>query len=81
RIVRSWTPRGPLTSTDDDSALRRRVDALEEERLALGQRRDRLHARLGLLGRLATDLLREIGEGAGSGESERPRWARELDRV
>ncbi|MEU6881018.1 mucoidy inhibitor MuiA family protein [Streptomyces sp. NPDC046712] len=81
RIVRSWTPRGPRPSTDDDSALRRRVHALEEERSALGQRRDRLHARLDLLGRLATDLLREIGEGAGSGETERPRWARELDRV
>lgn len=81
RIVRSWTPRGPRPSTDDDSALRRRVHALEEERSALGQRRDRLHARLDLLGRLATDLLREIGEGAGSGEAERPRWARELDRV
>ncbi|MFF6783114.1 mucoidy inhibitor MuiA family protein [Streptomyces sp. NPDC012510] len=81
RIVRSWTPRGPLPSTDDDSALRHRVHALEEERLALGQRRDRLRARLDLLGRLAADLLREIGEGTGAGESERPRWARELDRV
>ncbi|MFI5634293.1 DUF4139 domain-containing protein [Streptomyces sp. NPDC051664] len=81
RIVRSWTPRGPLPSTDDDSALRHRVHILEEEQLALGQRRDRLQARLDLLGRLAADLLREIGEGAGSGETERPRWARELDRV
>ncbi|WP_406404127.1 DUF4139 domain-containing protein [Streptomyces sp. NBC_00879] len=81
RIVRSWTPRGPLPSTDDDSALRHRVHALEEERLALGQRRDRLHSRIDLLGRLAADLLREIGEGAGSGETERPRWALELDRV
>ncbi|MGW0585774.1 DUF4139 domain-containing protein, partial [Streptomyces sp. NPDC002920] len=81
RIVRSWTPRGPLPPADGDSALRHRVHALEEERLALGQRRDRLHARLDLLGRLSADLLREIGEGAGSGESERPRWARELDRV
>ncbi|ORT60690.1 mucoidy inhibitor MuiA family protein [Streptomyces sp. CB03238] len=81
RIVRTWTPRGPLPSAEDDSALRLRVHALEEERLALGQRRDRLQARLGLLGRLATDLLREIGEGAGSGETEGPRWARELDRV
>ncbi|MFD9305387.1 mucoidy inhibitor MuiA family protein [Streptomyces sp. NPDC060048] len=81
RIVRSWTPRGPLPPTEDDSALRHRVHALEEERLTLGQRRDRLHARLDLLGRLAADLLREIGEGAGSGESERPRWVRELDRV
>ncbi|MBT2406496.1 MULTISPECIES: DUF4139 domain-containing protein [unclassified Streptomyces] len=81
RIVRSWTPRGPLPSTGDDSALRHRVHVLEEERIALGQRRDRLHARLGLLGRLAADLLREIGEGVGCGESEGPRWARELDRV
>lgn len=80
RIVRTWTPRGPLPSTDD-SALRHRVHTLEEERLALGQRRDRLRARLDLLGRLAADLLREIGEGAGFGETERPRWARELDRV
>ncbi|MFI6647206.1 DUF4139 domain-containing protein [Streptomyces sp. NPDC050529] len=81
RIVRSWTPRDPSSSTADDSALRRRVHTLEEEQLALGQRRDRLHARLDLLGRLAADLLREIGEGAGSGETERERWAHELDRV
>ncbi|GGX74045.1 mucoidy inhibitor MuiA family protein [Streptomyces hiroshimensis] len=81
RIVRTWTPRGPLPSAADDSVLRHRVHALEEERLALGQRRDRLHARLDLLGRLAADVLREIGEGAGSGETEAARWARELDRV
>ncbi|MFJ3274253.1 DUF4139 domain-containing protein [Streptomyces sp. NPDC086776] len=81
RIVRSWTPRGPQSSTDEDSALRHRVHTLEQEQLALGQRRDRLQARLDLLGRLATDLLREIGEGAGSGETERSRWTTELDRV
>lgn len=80
RIVRSWTPRGPQPSTGDDSTLRQRVHTLEEEQLALGQRRDRLQARLDLLGRLAADLLREIGEGAGL-ETERSRWARELDRV
>ncbi|MFD3730966.1 mucoidy inhibitor MuiA family protein [Streptomyces sp. NPDC058632] len=80
RIVRSWTPRGPRPSTDD-SPLRLRLHALEEERFALEQRRDRLHARLDLLGRLAADLLREIGEGAGFGETDRSRWARELDRV
>jgi hypothetical protein len=81
RIVRDWTPRGPQPPTDDDSALRRRVHALQEERITLEQRRDRLRARLDLLGRLAADLLREIGEGAGRGESEAPRWTRELDRV
>ncbi|MFJ6760674.1 mucoidy inhibitor MuiA family protein [Streptomyces sp. NPDC091273] len=81
RIVRSWTPRGPLPSAGEDSALRLRAHALEEERPALEQRRDRLRARLGLLGRLAADLLRDIGEGAGSGEAERPRWTRELDRL
>ncbi|WP_438309831.1 mucoidy inhibitor MuiA family protein [Streptomyces sp. HUAS TT3] len=81
RIVRTWTPRGPLPSADEDSALRRRVRALEEERVALEQHRDRLHTRLDLLGRLAADLLREIREGAGSGEADAPRWARELDRV
>ncbi|KOV27639.1 DUF4139 domain-containing protein [Streptomyces caelestis] len=80
RIVRDWTPRGP-SPADDDSALRRRATALEEERTALEQRRDRLRTRLDLLGRLAADLLREIGEGAGSGEAERDRWTRELDRV
>ncbi|MEU8777629.1 DUF4139 domain-containing protein [Streptomyces sp. NPDC048606] len=80
RIVRTWTPRGPLPSADD-SAVRRRVRAIEEERLALDRRRDRLRARLDALGRLAADLLREIGEGAGHGESEAERWARELDRV
>ncbi|MGI5484204.1 mucoidy inhibitor MuiA family protein [Streptomyces lavendofoliae] len=81
RIVRTWAPRGPEPSADDDSALRLRVRALEEERLALEQRRDRLRARLDLLGGLATDLLREIGEGAGAGETAASRWARELDRV
>ncbi|MEV7445542.1 DUF4139 domain-containing protein [Streptomyces sp. NPDC091204] len=81
RIVRDWTPRGPLPSADEDSALRHRLHALEEERLAEGRRRDRLRARLDLLGRLTADLLRDIGEGAGSGEAERPRWARELDRL
>ncbi|MFI6862891.1 mucoidy inhibitor MuiA family protein [Streptomyces sp. NPDC050421] len=81
RIVRTWTPREPLPSAEDDSALRRRAHALGEEQQALELRRDRLHARLDLLGRLAGDLLREIGEGAGSGETERSRWSRELDRV
>ncbi|MFF3501868.1 mucoidy inhibitor MuiA family protein [Streptomyces sp. NPDC003247] len=81
RIVRAWTPRGPQPPTEVDSALRHRVAALEEERTALEQRRDRLRARLDALGRLAADLLREIGEGAGSGESDGARWARELDRV
>jgi hypothetical protein len=80
RLVRTWAPRGPLP-TSDDSALRRRVHALEEERFALEQRSDRLRARLDLLGRLTTDLLREIGEGAGSGETDTTRWAEELDRV
>ncbi|WP_327170532.1 mucoidy inhibitor MuiA family protein [Streptomyces sp. NBC_01336] len=81
RIVRDWTPREPSPPTDDDSALRHRVHTLEEEQRELGQRRDRLNARLDLLGRLAADLLREIGEGAGFGETERARWTRELDRV
>jgi hypothetical protein len=81
RIVRSWTPRGPLPSPDDDSALRRRLRLLEEEQVELGRRRERLHARLDLLGRLAADLLREIGEGAGTGETESSRWSGELDRV
>ncbi|MFE7758771.1 mucoidy inhibitor MuiA family protein [Streptomyces sp. NPDC057429] len=81
RMVRSWTPRGPLPHTDDDSALRRRVRALEGERVAREQQRDRLHTRRDLLGRLAADLLREMGEGAGCGETDGPRWARELDRV
>ncbi|WP_435972661.1 DUF4139 domain-containing protein [Streptomyces sp. Qhu_M48] len=80
RIVRDWVPRGPRPS-DDDSALRHRAHALEAERLDLELRRDRLRARLDLLGRLAADLLREIGEGVGHGESEGPRWSVELDRV
>ncbi|MGW4856803.1 mucoidy inhibitor MuiA family protein [Streptomyces sp. NPDC004288] len=81
RIVRTWTPRPPATPAENDSPLRRRAHALEEERLAAEHRRDRLRARLDLLGRLAADLLREIAEGAGLGESEGPRWGRELDRV
>ncbi|GGT50817.1 mucoidy inhibitor MuiA family protein [Streptomyces purpureus] len=80
RIVRTWTPRGPVPSADD-SALRHRMHTLEEERLTLEQRRERLQARLDLLGRLAADVLREIGEGAGAGECEGARWTRELDRV
>ncbi|MFF3933192.1 DUF4139 domain-containing protein [Streptomyces hirsutus] len=80
RIVRGWTPRGPGPA-DDDSALRRRMTTLEEERSALEQQRDRLRARVELLGRVAADLLRDIAEGAGFGETERGRWSRELDRV
>ncbi|MFF0431467.1 mucoidy inhibitor MuiA family protein [Streptomyces sp. NPDC004327] len=85
RIVRAWTPRAPLPhaapDADEDSALRRRLRALTEERRTLDQRRERLRTRLDLLGRLAADLLREIGEGAGAGETDTARWARELDRV
>ncbi|MFF7364225.1 mucoidy inhibitor MuiA family protein [Streptomyces sp. NPDC008125] len=81
RIVRTWTPRGPEPLTGEDSPLRHRVRALEEERPALVRRRARLLTRLDLLGRLAADLLREIGEGAGHGKSEPSRWAHELDRV
>ncbi|MFR0355049.1 mucoidy inhibitor MuiA family protein [Streptomyces sediminimaris] len=80
RIVRTWTPREPLPSPDD-SALRRRTRALEEEQLLLGHRRDRLRARLGLLGHLATDLLRDIAENTGNGETDETRWTRELDRI
>ncbi|MFF2009657.1 mucoidy inhibitor MuiA family protein [Streptomyces sp. NPDC058195] len=81
RIVRTWTPRGPQPPGDGDSALRHRLHALETELREREQLRDRLRTRLGLLGRLADDLLREIGEGTGSGESEPSRWTRELDRA
>ncbi|WP_353940881.1 mucoidy inhibitor MuiA family protein [Streptomyces sp. HUAS MG91] len=81
RLVRAWTPRSPEPPTADDSPLRRRRHALDEEQRTLEQRRDRLGARLDLLSRLAADLLREIGEGAGFGEAEPERWAAELDRV
>ncbi|MDH6579365.1 mucoidy inhibitor MuiA family protein [Kitasatospora sp. MAP5-34] len=81
RIVRSWTPRPPLPPTAEDSELRRHVHTLEQEQLTEDAHRRRLEARLTLLGRLAADLLREIGEGAGRGEVERSRWSRELDRV
>ncbi|MGV9692082.1 DUF4139 domain-containing protein [Streptomyces sp. NPDC003444] len=81
RIVRTWTPRGPVPSPGDDSPLRLRLHALDRERDAVERERDRLLARLDLLGRLAADLLREIREGVGSGESEGERWGRELDRV
>ncbi|MFJ3161269.1 mucoidy inhibitor MuiA family protein [Streptomyces kanasensis] len=81
RIVRAWTPRGPVPSAADDSALRHREHALGEERRELEHRRDRLHARLDALGRLAADLLRDIGEGAGAGETDTARWTRELDRT
>ncbi|WP_428950838.1 DUF4139 domain-containing protein [Streptomyces sp. cg35] len=81
RLVRAWTPRAPEPPTDEDSPLRRRAHALDEELRTLEQRRDRLRARLDLLGGLASDLLREIGEGAGFGEAEPERWSAELDRV
>ncbi|MGW3916060.1 mucoidy inhibitor MuiA family protein [Streptomyces sp. NPDC005070] len=80
RIVRGWTPRGPRPG-DDDSALRHRVHALEEDLVALRRQYDRIQARLDTLGRLAADLLREVGEGAGYGEADAARWTRELDRV
>ncbi|WP_435837548.1 mucoidy inhibitor MuiA family protein, partial [Streptomyces chartreusis] len=80
RIVRTWTPRGPLPA-DDDSALRTRIRILEEEQVTVGHTRDRLRTRLDLLGRLATDLLRDISEGTGHGETDEARWTRELDRV
>ncbi|GAA0666143.1 mucoidy inhibitor MuiA [Kitasatospora atroaurantiaca] len=81
RIVRSWTPRAPLPPGTEDSELRHRIHALEQEQLAATGRRQRLEARLALLAQLAADLLREVGEGAGHGEIERARWTRELDRV
>ncbi|MFI7008467.1 mucoidy inhibitor MuiA family protein [Streptomyces sp. NPDC050145] len=81
RIVRAWTPRGPQPPTEDDSPLRHRLHALTEEQHGLEQRRDRLTARLDVLAKLATDLLRDIAEGAGTGESEPERWSAELDRV
>ncbi|WP_128978756.1 mucoidy inhibitor MuiA family protein [Streptomyces roseicoloratus] len=80
RLVRGRRPSAPGPSADD-SALRRRAHALEEELADGERRRDRLKTRLDLLARLAADLLREIGEGAGAGETDRRRWARELDRV
>ncbi|MFE7168262.1 mucoidy inhibitor MuiA family protein [Streptomyces sp. NPDC057616] len=80
RVVRTWTPRGPLPS-DDDSALRLKIRALEEEQVSVAHSRDRLRARIDLLGRLATDLLRDIGEGTGNGETDPARWTRELDRI
>ncbi|WP_394435988.1 mucoidy inhibitor MuiA family protein [Streptomyces sp. SGAir0957] len=81
RLVRAWTPRSPEPPGDEDSPLRRHTYALQEEERALRQRQDRLRARLDLLERLAADLLREFGEGAGYGESEPERWTRELARA
>ncbi|EGX54486.1 hypothetical protein SZN_37721, partial [Streptomyces zinciresistens K42] len=83
RIVRTWTPRPPVPSADD-SAPRARVRALEEEQVALGHARDRLDVRVDMLGRLAVDLLRDIAEDAGHGDTDdadEARWTRELDRV
>lgn len=81
RIVRAWTPRAPLAPGPDDSALRHRVHELDVRARREEQLRHRLEARLALLAQLSADLLREVGEGAGVGEVERARWARELDRV
>ncbi|MGW3044413.1 mucoidy inhibitor MuiA family protein [Kitasatospora sp. NPDC001159] len=81
RLVRTWTPRAPLPPGPQDSALRHRLHGLEAESRLADQTRARLEARLALLAQLTADLLREVGEGAGVGEIERTRWARELDRV
>ncbi|WP_369182881.1 mucoidy inhibitor MuiA family protein [Streptomyces sp. Y1] len=81
RLVRSWAPRAPLPPGPEDSALRRRLHELEAAYRLADQARARLDARLALLAQLSADLLREIGEGAGVGEIERTRWARELERV
>ncbi|MEV6975365.1 mucoidy inhibitor MuiA family protein [Kitasatospora sp. NPDC093806] len=81
RVVRSWTPRAPLPPGPDDSELRHRLHALDRGSRQEEQLIDRLGARLALLAQLSADLLREVGEGAGAGEVERTRWARELERV
>ncbi|MFJ4189501.1 DUF4139 domain-containing protein [Kitasatospora sp. NPDC089509] len=81
RLVRTWAPRAPLPPGPEDSALRHRLHGLEVESRLTEQTRARLEARLALLAQLSADLLREVGEGAGVGEIERTRWARELDRV
>ncbi|MFD4395604.1 mucoidy inhibitor MuiA family protein [Kitasatospora sp. NPDC058478] len=81
RIVRDWIPRAPLPPGPEDSRLRHRLHELETASRLADQTRARLEARLALLAQLSADLLREIGEGAGIGELERTRWARELDRV
>ncbi|MET9398423.1 DUF4139 domain-containing protein [Kitasatospora sp. NPDC002965] len=81
RVVRAWTPRSPLPPGPDDSELRHRLHRLDEHTRAEGRLLERLEARLGLLAQLSADLLREVGEGAGAGEVERTRWARELARV
>ncbi|MFB6892899.1 DUF4139 domain-containing protein [Kitasatospora sp. NPDC056327] len=81
RITRAWTPRAPLPPGPEDSALRHRLHALDETERAEEALAARLEARLALLAQLAADLLREVGEGAGSGEVERTRWHRELERV
>ncbi|MER8182417.1 mucoidy inhibitor MuiA family protein [Kitasatospora sp. NPDC094015] len=81
RLVRSWTPRSPLPPGEQDSPLRHRIHELTERQRAEGRLAERLEARAALLRQLGTDLVREIGEGAGQGEVERARWTRELDRV
>ncbi|MFJ9691337.1 mucoidy inhibitor MuiA family protein [Kitasatospora sp. NPDC101183] len=81
RLVRAWTARPPLPPGPGDSELRHRLHALETAYREADQSRARLEARLALLAQLCTDLLREVGEGAGLGEIERTRWARELERV
>ncbi|MFI2612103.1 mucoidy inhibitor MuiA family protein [Kitasatospora sp. NPDC018619] len=81
RLVRGWAPRAPLPPGPDDSELRHRLHRLDAETRLAEQARARLEARLALLARLSADLLREIGEGAGLGELEPDRWARELGRV
>ncbi|MFF2546304.1 mucoidy inhibitor MuiA family protein [Kitasatospora sp. NPDC058063] len=81
RLVRDWTPRAPLPPGPEDSELRHRLHRLDVETRLADQTRARLEARLALLAQLSADLLREIGEGAGLGELEPNRWARELGRV
>ncbi|MCX4745999.1 mucoidy inhibitor MuiA family protein [Kitasatospora sp. NBC_01287] len=81
RLTRDWTPRplGPPGAAD--SPLRHRLHELEAALRQGARRSERLTVRLAVLDQLAADLLREIGEGAGLGEAEPPRWSRELERV
>ncbi|MFJ8045632.1 DUF4139 domain-containing protein [Kitasatospora sp. NPDC096147] len=81
RITREWTRPAPLPPGERDSALRHREDELQRRETALEAELERLASRHRLLDALAADLLREISEGAGQGEAEPVRWARELDRA
>ena len=78
KLDRRWKvkPKGGLPA--DASALRRRVDGLEDEVLAKADLVARAEARVELLTSARVDLLRAIAENTGFGKAEVATWSEQL---